>query len=146
MHRVEPVPLLSISLPILFESGKKKSRKQWKVPTNVKCAESTLWASFEKSQIKTLSRDRSDTNLRQEQKPMHACGAERMDGCCPDGRTDGLSRLERLMVTHRRYIILERMWDGMGERKGGRNALARSLARGCCSGSHYTVVQVERRV
>ena len=42
-------------------------------------------------------------------------------------QTYGLSRLERLMVTHRRYIILERMWDGMGERKGGRNALAPSL-------------------
>ena len=31
-------------------------------------------------------------------------------------QTYGLSRLERLMVTHRRYIILERMlWDGQRE-------------------------------
>ena len=40
--------------------------------------------------------------------------AERADGWMLPGertaatsRTDGLSRLERLMVTHRRYIILE---------------------------------------
>ena len=59
------------------------------------------------------------------------------DGWMLPGRTDGLSRLERLMVTHRRYIILERMWDGMGERKEGKGrAVGRAPSRLSLSMGH----------
>ena len=43
-----------------------------------------------------------------------------MDVARTEGTTPGLSRLERLMVTHRRYIILERMWDGRRVSSEGR--------------------------